>query len=153
MCLTVHGSCLAGSRCSNSLVRSVTPLSFHGSLQAAGALMAFKCLTRARTIPIGLVLSQKEDRGTLTRSGRQLLGRSEPWSLRNTPGCGPGQSPLLLPRQLACSQRVPQNEERRWGRRSPQERSLYRPRKCRGPSAGWKRISRHKAECKEDRVY
>ena len=24
---------------------------------------------------------------------------------------------------------------------------------CRGPNAGWKRISRHKAECKEDRIY
>ena len=24
---------------------------------------------------------------------------------------------------------------------------------CRGPSAGWKSISRHKAECKEDRAY
>ena len=125
MCLTVHGSCLDGGRCSNSLVRSVTPLSFHGSLQAAGALMAFKCLTRARTIPIGPVRSQEEDRGTLTRSGRQLLGRSEPWSLRNTPGCGPGQSPLLLPRQLACSQRVPRNEERRSGEEIPPEMSPY----------------------------
>ena len=24
---------------------------------------------------------------------------------------------------------------------------------CCGPNAGWKRISRHKAECKEDRIY
>ena len=27
------------------------------------------------------------------------------------------------------------------------------PGKCGGPNAGWKRISRHKAECKEDRIY
>ena len=139
MCLTVHGSCLAGGRRSNSLVYSVTPLSFHGSLQAASALMAFKCLTRARTISIGLALSQKEDRGTLTCSGRQLLGPSEPWRLRNTPGCSPGQSPLLLPWQLACSQRVPRHEERRLGRRSPQEISLYGPPKCCSPCAGWKK--------------
>ena len=31
------------------LARSVTLLSSHGSLQVAGALMAFKCLTRAHT--------------------------------------------------------------------------------------------------------
>ena len=60
--------------------------------------------------------------------------------------------PLLLPQQLACSQRVPRIEERRWGRRSPQEISPYGPPKCRGLSAGWKSISRHEAECKEDRV-
>ena len=89
----VHGSWLAGGRRCNSLGCSVTPPpSFHGSLQVAGALMAFKCLTRASTIPIGLVLGQKEDRGNLTRSGRQFLGQSELWSLQNTPGRGPGQS-------------------------------------------------------------
>ena len=143
MCLTAHGSCLAGGRCSNSLVCSVTPLSFHGILQAAGALMSFKCLICARTIPAGLVLSQKEDRGTLTRSGRQLLGRSELWSLRNTPGCGPGQSPLLLPQQLACSQRVPRNEERRWRRRSPKRYPRMGHQNVVAHARVGRRISRH----------
>ena len=41
----------------------------------AGALMAFKCLTHAHTILVGLVLSWKEDkRETLTHSGSSYWG-------------------------------------------------------------------------------
>ena len=47
MCLTLHRNCLSGGRCPSSLVHSVTPLSCHGSIQVAGALMAFKCLSCA----------------------------------------------------------------------------------------------------------
>ena len=47
-------------RCSNSLVHSVTHLAFHKRLQATGTLMAFKCLTHALKILIGLVLSLRE---------------------------------------------------------------------------------------------
>ena len=96
MCLTLHGSCLDGGRCSNSLVCSLTPFSFHGSLQSAGTLMALKCLTRAHTISIDLDFSQKEDRGALTHSGWQLLGPSELWSLQNTRECGSGQSSFVV---------------------------------------------------------
>ena len=54
---TVHGSCLAGGGCPCGLIHSMSPLSSHGSLHVAGALMAFKCLTHAHTILVGLVLS------------------------------------------------------------------------------------------------
>ena len=51
------------------------PLSLHGSLHVAGALMAFKCLTRAHTILVGLVLSWKEDKGeTLSHLGSSYWG-------------------------------------------------------------------------------
>lgn len=40
-------TCLSGGRCPSSLVHSVTPISCHGSIQVAGALMAFKCLSCA----------------------------------------------------------------------------------------------------------
>ena len=119
VCLASHGSHLDGGGRSNSLVCSVTPLSFHGRLQAAGALMAFKCLTRARTIPIGLVLSRKEDRGILTSLGGSYWGEVSRGGFGTHQDVALARVPLLLPRQLACSQRVPRNEERRWGRRSP----------------------------------
>ena len=51
------------------------PLSSHGSLHAAGALMAFNCLTCAHTILVGLLLSWKEDKGeTLTHLGSSYWG-------------------------------------------------------------------------------
>ena len=71
----VHGSCLAGGGCPCGLMHFVSPLSSHGSLHVAGALMASKCLTRAHTILVGLVLSCKEDkRETLTHSGGSYWG-------------------------------------------------------------------------------
>ena len=63
-------------RCSNSLVHSVTHLACHKRLQATGTLMAFKCLTHALTILIGLVLSlrEKEVRRALTCLGGSYRG-------------------------------------------------------------------------------
>ena len=40
---------------------AMSPLSSHRSLPVAGALMAFKCLTCAHVILVGLVLCWKED--------------------------------------------------------------------------------------------
>ena len=66
----MHASCLAGGGCPCGLIHSVSPLAAHGRLHVAGALMAFKCLSRAHTLLVGLALSWKEDKGeTLTRSG------------------------------------------------------------------------------------
>ena len=49
---------------------AMSPLSSHGSLPVTGALMAFKCLTCAHIILVGLVLCWKEDNGeALTHSG------------------------------------------------------------------------------------
>ena len=53
---TVHGSCPAGGGCPCGLIHSVSLLSSHGSLHVAGALIAFKCLTRAYTILVGDVV-------------------------------------------------------------------------------------------------
>ena len=58
--LSLHGSSLSGGRCPRSRVYSVTPLSCCGSLQAAAALIALKCLTPWHTSLIDLVLSLKE---------------------------------------------------------------------------------------------
>ena len=124
-CLALLGSCLDGGRCSNSLVHSVTPLSFHGSLPAAGAVMAFKCQTRARTVPIGPVLSRKTE-GSSPILGGRYWGKVSRGSFGTHQGVALARVPLLLPQQLACSQRVPRNEERRWGKRSPW-RSPYGP--------------------------
>ena len=53
----------------------MSPLSSHDSLHVAGALMASKCLTRAHTILVGLVLSWKEDKGeTLSHLGSSYWG-------------------------------------------------------------------------------
>ena len=63
-------------RCYNSVVHSVTHLSCHKRLQETGTLMAFKCLTHALTILIGLVLSlrEKEERRALTCLGGSYWG-------------------------------------------------------------------------------
>ena len=51
------------------------PLSSYGNLHVADALMAFKCLTHAYTILVGLVLSWKEDKGeTVTHLGNVYWG-------------------------------------------------------------------------------
>jgi len=69
-----YGNCLAAGRCPCGLC-SVSPLSSHESLHVSGSLMAFKCLIRAHTKLVGLVLSWKEDTGeTLTRSGSSYWG-------------------------------------------------------------------------------
>ena len=71
----VHGNCLAGGGYSCGLICSMSPLSSHGSLHVAGALMAFKFLTCGHTILVDLVLSWKEDKGVaLTHSGGSYWG-------------------------------------------------------------------------------
>lgn len=50
-CASMHGYCLQiGGVPMASLSGSVTNSSYHGSLQAAGALAAFRCLTLASTL-------------------------------------------------------------------------------------------------------
>ena len=89
------------------------PLSSHGSLHVAGALMAFKCLTHAHTVLVGLVLSWKEDKERDPHQfGWQLLGRSEQWGLWNTPEGKPGQSSSVTSTALDCPQRVPMRKEK-----------------------------------------
>ena len=59
----------------------------------AGTLVAFKCLTRANTILICLVLSWKGGKQRDPHPlGQQLLGPSEQWGLRDTPEGKAGQS-------------------------------------------------------------
>ena len=118
MCLALLRSCLAGGRCSNSLVRSVTPLSFHRSLPAAGVLMAFKCLARAHTIPIGPVPVGREIEGSSPVLGGSYWGEVSPGAFGTHQAVALARVPPSLPQQLACSQRVPRNEDRRWGKRS-----------------------------------
>ena len=67
----VHGSCLARGGCAGGLILSVSNLSLHGSLH--GTLMAFKCLTCAHTILVGLVLRKEETGETLTCLGSSYL--------------------------------------------------------------------------------
>ena len=86
-----HRSCLVGDRYSNTVVHFMIPLSCHWSLQVAGTLMAFLCLTCAHMILIGLVFSLREgeERRALTRLGGSYWGtvtfgpsehtREEPW--------------------------------------------------------------------------
>ena len=96
----MHGSCLAGCGCPCGLIHSVSPLSSHGSLHVAGALMAFKCLTHVHTILVGLVLSWKEDKGeTLSHSGGSY------WGSVNSGAFGTHQR-VTLPR---VSQLLPQH--------------------------------------------
>ena len=68
-----------------------SPLSCQGSLQAAGTLMAFKCLTCACTILIGLAL-KAEGKESLHLLGWQILWHSGLQGLWNTPESNPGQS-------------------------------------------------------------
>ena len=122
------------------------PLSFHRSLPVTGALVAFKCLTCACTILIGLVLSWKVVNKRDPHSfGFQLLGQIEQWGLWNTSEGNPGQSSSAASTVTCLFIESPyeKGEARRWGRDS---KSLYRPPKCCGPCMGWKRISRHEAD-------
>ena len=82
---------LLGTDTLNTVVHSMIPLSCHWSLQVAGTLMAFLCLTCAHMILIGLVFSLREgkERRALTCLGGSYWGtvtcgpsehtREEPW--------------------------------------------------------------------------
>ena len=48
---TVHGSCRAGGRCPWGLICSVSPLSSHGSLHVAGALLQVIILVSKASVP------------------------------------------------------------------------------------------------------
>ena len=83
---TVNRSCLAGARCPCGLIRSVCPLTSHGSLSVEGTLMGFMCLSCAHTILVGIVLSRKKHKGeTLTRASlvaqrvKRLPAMQETW--------------------------------------------------------------------------
>ena len=93
----VLGSCLAWGWCPCGLIRSVSPLSSHGSLHVAGALMAFKWLTHAHTILGGLVLSWKEDKGeTLTPPGSSYWGTVSSGAFGTHPRVTLARVPQLL---------------------------------------------------------
>lgn len=76
---------LLGAGTSDGLVWSMTPLSCHRSLQAAGALMAFRYLSCVCIILIGLALSLGGGGGRGKESpcplGWQLLAQSGQWRL------------------------------------------------------------------------
>ena len=77
------------------------PLSLHGSLHVAGVLMAFKCLTHAHTILVGLVLSCKEDkRETLTHSGGSYWGTVSSGAFGTHQRVTLARVPQLLPQHL-----------------------------------------------------
>ena len=67
----------------------------------AGALMAFKCLTCAHTMLVGLVLSWKEDIGeTLTHSGGSYWGAVSSGAFRTHQRVTPARVPQLLPQHF-----------------------------------------------------
>ena len=110
----VHGNYLARGGCPGGLIHSLSPLSSHGSHH--GTLMAFKCLTCAHTILVGLVLSWKEDTGkTLTCSGVSYWDAVSSGAFENTPEGNPGQSSSVASIALGCSQRVSRRKEKRGG--------------------------------------
>lgn len=137
---TVHGSCLAvgGGPC--GLICSVCPLSSHGSLH-----VAFKCLTCAHTILVGLVLSWKEDKGkTLTRSGSSYWGAAGSGPFGTHQRITLARVPQLLHSTCVFAEGpFEKGELRQWGR---DPKSPYRPQKGRGPGSSRKRISRHETE-------
>ena len=97
----VHGSCLAGGGYHCGLICSMSPLSSHGSLHVAGALMAFKCLTCAHTILVDLVLSWKEDTGeTLTCSGGSYWAAVSSGAFETHQRVTLARVPQLLPQHL-----------------------------------------------------
>ena len=112
MAHTVHGSCLRG-RSPDSLICSMTPFILHGCLLAAGTLVAFKGLTHANTILICLVLSWK---GVKKRDphpfGRQLVGHSEQWGLRDTPEGDAGQRSSVASTATCLFSEGPRKKER-----------------------------------------
>ena len=70
-------------------------------INVAGALMVFKCLTRARTISVGLVLSWKEDKEeTLTHSGASYWGTVSSGAFGTHQRVTLARVPLLLPQHL-----------------------------------------------------
>ena len=75
--------------------------------------MAFKCLAHANTILICLVLSWK---GVKKRDphpfGRQLLGHSEQWGLRDTPEGDAGQSSSVASTATCLFAEGPRKKER-----------------------------------------
>ena len=115
MCLTWWMEVvLLGGECPYGLICSVCPLSSHGSLSVAGALMAFMCLTCAHTILVGVVLSWKKDKGeTLTHSSGSYSGCSEQWGIWNTPEGYSGQSSSIASTTVAYWQRVPMRKQKR----------------------------------------
>ena len=143
---TVH-SCLAAGGCPCGLIRSVSPLSSHGSLHVSGILMALKCLTHAHTILVGLVLRWKEDAGeTPTRSGGSYWGAASSGAFGTHRG-DPGQSSSVASTALACLQRVPMRKEMQGGgERGPKVPQNVGHQKCRGLDVSQKRISRHETE-------
>ena len=90
----VDRNCLAGGGCPCGLIHSVSPLSSHGNLSVAGALMGFMCLPCAHTILIGIVLTCKKDKGeTLTHSsGSEAFATHQRVTLARVP--------QLLPQHL-----------------------------------------------------
>ena len=150
---TVHGSCLAGGICACDLIHSMPPLSSHRSLHLAGALMAFKCLTRAHTILVGLVLSWQEDKGeTLTCLGSSYWGTVSSGAFGTHQRVTMGRVPQLLP------QHSPVGKQPLWKRRSEEVReetpgSPYRPPKM---SWSWCRLEKNFqtwGEWEENKVY
>ena len=96
-----HRSCLAGGRCPCGLIHSTSPLSSHGSLHVAGALMAFKCPTCAHTILLGPVLSWKEDKGeALIHSGGSYWGAMSSEAFGTHQRVTLPRVPQLLPQPL-----------------------------------------------------
>lgn len=91
----------------------MTPFILHGCLLAAGTLVAFKGLTHANTILICLVLSWK---GVKKRDphpfGRQLVGHSEQWGLRDTPEGDAGQSSSVASTATCLFSEGPRKKER-----------------------------------------
>ena len=83
----------------------------------AGALMAFKCLTCAHTILVGLVLSWREEKGeTLSHSG------SSYWGALSSGAFGKHQRVTLarVPQWLHSTYLFAEGEKgeaRRWGKR------------------------------------
>ena len=102
----------------------------------AGALMVFKCLTRAHTVLVGLVLSWKEDKERDPHPfGWQLLGCSEQWGLWHTPESNPGQSSTDASITLACLQRVTMEKEKQGGgKETPSPHMGHQ--KCHDPGVG-----------------
>ena len=63
--------------------------------------MVFKCLTRTRTISVGLVLSWKEDKEeTLTHSGGSYWGAVSSGAFRTHKRVTLARVPQLLPQHL-----------------------------------------------------
>ena len=98
---TVHRSCLAGGGCPCGLIHSMSPSSSHGSPHVAGALVAFKCMTHAHTVLVGLVLSWKEEKGeTLTHSSSSCWGAVSSGAFGTHQRVALAWVPQLLPQHL-----------------------------------------------------